>query len=159
MAEGRGVEKVSYSHQDMIDYILANPRVSQGELAQRYGYTQSWVSQVMQSDAWQSAFAARRDAIVDPTLTATVEERFRGITHLSLVKLQERLERPACPDNVILKAVELGAKAMGLGGNMSQQSIAPPVDHLAQLANRLLDLQSQVTQGAIINGQAQVVSE
>jgi hypothetical protein len=143
----------------MIDFILANPGITQRDVAKRYGYHESWVSQVMSSDAWQSAFAARREEMVDPTLTATIEERFRGITQFSLLKLQERLERPACPDNVILKAVELGAKAMGLGGNLSQQAPAPPVDHLAQLANRLLDLQSQVTQGATINGHAQIVSE
>lgn len=144
--------KVGYSHKDMIDFIIANPGTTQGHLAARYGYTQGWICNVMASDAWQSAMAARRSEICDPVLVATVEERFKGITLLSLERLKQKLEAPQVSDNVVLKAVELGAKAMGVGGN------APPVpsgqDHLAQLANRLIELQSRVRiahQGEVIN--------
>jgi len=136
------VAKVNYSHADMIDFIIANPRVTQNDLAARYGYSVGWVSNVMASDAWQSAMAARRSEICDPVLVATVEERFKGITLLSLERLKQKLEAPTVSDNVVLRAVELGAKAVGVGGN------APPVvqsqDHLAILANRLIDLQSRV---------------
>jgi hypothetical protein len=140
--------KVNYSHTDMIDFIIANPGISQGALAARYGYTQSWISNVMASDAWQYAMAARREQIVDPTLVATVEQRFRGLTLQSLNRLQEILERPACPANVVLKAVELGAKALGMGGMAPPPPPQPAEDQLAKLANRLLDLQSNARQGA-----------
>lgn len=136
------VAKVNYSHTDMIDFIIANPRVTQNDLAARYGYSVGWVSNVMVSDAWQSAMAARRAEICDPVLVATVEERFKGITLMSLERLKQKLEAPAVSDNVVLRALELGAKAIGVGGN------APPVvqsqDHLALLANRLIELQSRV---------------
>ena len=49
------VTKIGYSHQDMIDFIIANPGVTQNALAARYGYSVGWVSNVMASDAWQSA--------------------------------------------------------------------------------------------------------
>lgn len=136
------VAKIGYSHQDMIDFIIANPGVTQNALAARYGYSVGWVSNVMASDAWQSAMAARRAEIVDPALAATVEERFKGITLLSLTRLQQKLEAPQVSDNVVLKAVELGAKAMGVGGNAPPA--APQGDHLAALANRLIELQSRV---------------
>ena len=115
-----GLAKVRYTHADMIDFIIANPSVSQNSLAARYGYTAGWISNVMASDAWQSAMAARRDEIVDPALKATLEERFRGVTIQSLKRLMEKLEAPQVSDQVVLRAVELGAKAMGVGGN------APP---------------------------------
>lgn len=147
------VAKVGYSHKDMIDYIIANPGITQNHLASRYGYSVGWVSNVMASDAWQSAMAARRAEICDPVLVATVEERFRGITLLSLERLKQKLEAPAVSDNVVLKAVELGAKAMGVGGNAP--AAPPSQDHLAQLANRLIELQSRVrvthSQGEVIN--------
>lgn len=134
--------KVRYSHMDMIDFILANPGCSQNALAARYGYTAGWVSNVMASDAWQSAMAARRSEMVDPTLVATIDERFRGLTLRSITRLMEKLDAPQVSDQVVLRAVELGAKAMGVGGNAPP---APPAaDHLAQLANRLIDLQSRV---------------
>lgn len=136
------VAKMNYSHTDMIDYIIANPGITQNHLAARYGYSVGWVSNVMASDAWQSALAARRAEICDPVLVASVEERFKGITLLSLERLKQKLEAPAVSDNVVLKAVELGAKAMGVGGNAPPA--APQGDHLAVLAARLIELQSRV---------------
>ena len=136
------LDKLRYSHTDMIDFIIANPGTTQNHLAARYGYTAGWISNVMASDAWQSAMAARRSELVDPTLAATIDERFRGLTLRSVTRLMEKLEAPQVSDQVVLRAVELGAKAMGLGGHAPPAP--PPTDHLAQLANRLIDLQSGV---------------
>ena len=136
------LQKVRYSHTDMIDFIIANPQTTQNALASRYGYSVGWVSNIMASDAWQSAMAKRREELVDPTLVATIDERFRGITLQSLERLKQKLEAPAVSDNVVLKALELGAKALGVGGNAPPPP--PAADHLAQLANRLLDLQAGV---------------
>lgn len=138
-----GVAKVGYTHQDMIDCIIAHPGISQGELAARYGYTQAWVSQVMASDAFKAALAARRAELVDPTLQLSIEERFRGMAELSLQRLMQKLEAPQVSDNVVLKAVELGAKALGVGGNAAPVQ-AVPVDHLSVLAERLRSLQQTV---------------
>jgi hypothetical protein len=153
--EGQAVAKMRYSHADMIDFIIGNPSASQNDLAARYGYSVGWVSRVMSSDAWQSAMAARREELVDPCLVATIDERFRALTNRSLDRLMEKLDAPQVSDNVVLRAVELGAKAMGVGGNAAPA--APPQDHLAALANRLVELQSRVRadfQGVTINGQA-----
>jgi hypothetical protein len=109
----------------------------------------------MASDAWQSAMAARRAELVDPVLAATIEERFRGVTLLSLERLHQKLAAPQVSDNVVLRAVELGAKAMGVGGNAPPPP--PSQDHLAQLANRLIELQSRVRQGVTYEN-AEVVS-
>ena len=152
LAEGprQAIDKIRYSHADMIDFIISSPGISQNALAARYGYSVGWVSQVMASDAWQSAMAARRSEICDPVLVASVEERCRGITLLSVERLKQKLEAPQVSDNVVLRAVELGAKAMGVGGNAAPAAPAGQ-DHLAQLANRLIELQSKVrsNQGVI----------
>jgi len=140
--------KVRYTHTDMIDYLIANPSTSQGQLALRYGYTQGWVSNIMASDAWQAALAARRQELVDPTLAATLEERFRGMTLQSLERLQEKLSAPQVSDNVVLRALELGAKALGVGGNAAPKEV-PVADRLERLAARLIDLQSGVRQGQV----------
>lgn len=150
-AAPQAIAKVRYSHVDMIDFIIANPGVTQRAIAARYGYTESWLSLVMSSDAWQSAMAARRAEMVDPTLAATIDERFRGLTLRSLDRLMQKLDAPQVSDNVVLKAVELGAKAMGVGGNAPPPAAA--ADHLAQLANRLIDLQSKIRQGITVEGE------
>jgi hypothetical protein len=140
------LDKIKYSHTDMIDYIIANPGCSAKDLSARYGYSIGWISNVQASDAWKSAMAARRTELVDPVLTATITERFEGMTRLSLQRLQEKLEAPQVSDQVVLKAVEMGAKALGVGGNAPPPP-PPPVDHLAQLAQRLVALQASVRQG------------
>lgn len=138
------IAKLRYSHVDMIDFIIANPGVTQREMARRYGYTEGWISNVMASDAWQAAMAARRDEVVDPALKASMEERFRGMTILSLQKLQAKLEAPQVSDQVVLRAVELGAKACGIGGNRAPDAATAPVINifnsatLAQYANQKL---------------------
>ena len=156
---GRGViAKVSYTHADMIDFIISNPGISQGAVAARYGYTEGWLSQVMSSDAFRNMMAERRGELVDPVLTATIEERFRGLANRSLDRLMDKLNAPVVSDQVVLKAVELGAKALGIGGNAAPQAVVPAGDHLAALANRLIALQSNIRQGVTINGQASQVA-
>jgi hypothetical protein len=150
------LNKVNYTHTDLIDFIIAHPGVTQRDLAARYGYTEGWVSNVMASDAWQSAMAARRSELVDPVLAATLEERFRGVTFLSLKRLEEKLSAPQVSDQVVLRAVELGAKAAGIGGNAAPRELPRDVDHLAQLANRLIDLQAKVRQGVTYDQTSEV---
>lgn len=150
------LEKVRYSHVDMIDFIIANPGVTQNDLAARYGYSVGWISNVMASDAWQVAMAARRSEMVDPVLAATIQERFSMMAARSLDRLMEKLNAPQVSDNVVLKAVELGAKAMGIGGNAPPAP--PPTDHLAALANRLIDLQANVRKGITLDGQVTQIS-
>lgn len=139
------LDKVKYSHIDMIDFIIAHPACRLEDIAKRYGYTVSWICNVQASDAWKSAMAKRRSELVDPIMHATLTERFEGMTVRSVERLMEKLNAPVVSDQVVLRAVELGAKAMGIGGNAA--SAPPPIpsaDHLAVLAQRLIALQSQV---------------
>lgn len=111
------IQKVRYSHAAMIDMIVANPWISQGELAANFGYTEGWVSQVIASDAFQAALAKRKDELVDPTLRATIEERFKGLVARSLDILMKKLEKPVegISDELALKAMEIASKALGYG--------------------------------------------
>ena len=109
-----GVAKVSYTHEDMIDFILANPQCQQTDIARRYGYTQSWVSRIISSDAFRAMYARRRDEVVDPTILHEVEERFRALTLRSLDVVMEKLEANPTLDGG-LKALEIASRAQGYG--------------------------------------------
>lgn len=158
--EGRAIEKVRYSHDAMIDMIVANPWVSQNKLAEVFGYTPAWVSLVMSSNAFKERLAARKAELVDPTIVSSVEERFQAMVTRSLEVLQEKLSAPASvvPDQLALRAVELGAKALGLGGNAPPPPVQVPSDHLDRLAQRLVALQQQtVPQGVVYEVQVEGV--
>ena len=134
------LDKIKYTHEDMIDFIIANPGIGLAGIAARYGYTIGWISNIMASDAWKARMAERRGELVDPVLTATITERMNGMVNLSMVRLMEKLEQPQCSDNVALKAFELGAKGLGIGGNAAPQPVQLGEDHLAKLAQRLVAL-------------------
>lgn len=144
-------DKVRYTHQDMIDFLIANPSVSQGIVASRYGYTEAWVSRIITSDAFQAQLAARRAEIINPELVATVEERFRALATRSVQRLMHELDRPACKPEVMLAAASLGAKALGIGGHAPPPA-PPPGDHLLVLSQRLINLNHPPE---AINGEAQ----
>jgi hypothetical protein len=149
---GNAVAKLSYTHDALVDLIMQHPEMTQNQLAARFGYTPGWISRVIASDAFQVALARRRDEIIDPAIKATIEERFKALVVQSLEVLMNKLSAPVVSDNVALRAAELGAKALGLGGHALPVPPKPQEDRLIRLAERLVDLQSNVRKGEIING-------
>lgn len=139
----RGVTKVSYTHDAMIDMIISNPTITQNQLAAQFNYTAGWVSQIIASDAFQSRLAERAGDLVDPAVRLTVEERFKGLVLRSLEILRERLDRPShqIPDNLVLRSLELSSRAIGFGAR--EVPPAPAVSmhvHLETLGDNLTQL-------------------
>jgi len=108
------LQRVHYTHEAMIDVILAEPTITQRELASRFDRSENWLSVVMGSDAFQAALAKRRDDVTNPFLIATIEERFRGLADQSLQIIAESLEKTRNID-VAMKALEVSSKALGFG--------------------------------------------
>lgn len=119
------IEKVSYSHDKMIDLIIANPRIKQDHLAQYFGYTPAWVSRIMSSDAFRLRMEQRREELVNPIITATLEERFADLALRGAAIMQEKLDNPAVMVTFAdaAKAVEIGAKGLAVGGFGSRVSV------------------------------------
>lgn len=115
------IKHCSYSHDAMIDMIVANPWINQGELARNFGYTEGWVSQVIASNAFQARLEERKDALIDPAIRATIEENFRGLVHRSIQILMRKLDEPTSKisDELALKALEIASKAAGYGAKGS----------------------------------------
>lgn len=138
------IAKVNYSHLAMIDLILANPGISQNDLAVHFGYSPGWISNVMAADAFQAALAARRAQLIDPVIVASIEERARGMMIQSHEVLTKELEKPAVKPEVALRCFELGAKVLGLGGHAAQK---PVVIDLTGIREKLLALRGEVYDG------------
>ena len=148
--QGR-LKHVRYTHEAMIDLIIRNgdlppgQRLTQGKIAETFGYTEGWISNVLASDSFKAAMAARREEIVDPDLRATIKERFEGMLIRSLQRLNEKLNQPTPSDRVVLEAAALGARALGyLGGDGGNTPPPPRTDRLQVIAERLVVLQSNI---------------
>ena len=151
--EGQAIAKVHYTHDAMIDQIIAFPGISQNELATKFGYTPSWISQIISSDAFQSRLAERTKELIDPTVRATVEEQFKGIVARSLDIIREKLNKPShqIPDNLALRTLELSSRALGYGArdNTPQIATGDMHVHLNVLGERLVGLLNQKKAQAI----------
>lgn len=108
------INKCRYSHEAMIDVIVANPSIKQNELAKTFDKSVPWVSRIIGSDAFQAALAKRREEVTDPYLIATIEERFKGLANQSLDILAEKLNSSQNAD-LALKALDVSVKALGFG--------------------------------------------
>lgn len=141
-----GIAKIRYTHDAMIDLIIAQPSISQNQLALHFGYTASWISTIMCSDAFQARLAERREQLIDPELRQSIEVQFRGLVARSLEILQEKLSKPAAnvPDQLALRTLEIASRAAGYGAE--DRNKPKPADvhvHLNVLGDRLVGLLQQ----------------
>lgn len=153
------IQKLRYSHKAMIDVLIAEPWISQNELAARFGRTPSWISTIMASDAFQVGLAERTEEIVDPVLKLKAEERFRGLMMRSIDILNEKLavHHTAVPDQLALRTLELSSRAAGYGAraetninvNVTQQ-IEDAGDQLVHLLRRK---KAEVLEGEFTDGE------
>lgn len=129
------IARVNYTHDALIDLIIANPKLSQGQLAAHFGYTQPWLSRVMNSDAFLARLAERKKDVVDPVLTLSIDEKLRALADKSLDVVMEKLEATKNPDTA-MKALELTTKALGYGARAQnvaiQQNFVVPMPQKAE---------------------------
>ncbi len=139
----QAIKAINYSHDGMINLIIANRGISQNALARHFGYSASWVSQVMSSDAFQARLLERAGELEDPTLKATIEENLKGITARSMEILKEKLSAPAdqVPDNLALRSLDLATRALGYGARESAVNVQVNVgEHLEKMGDNLTKL-------------------
>ena len=133
-----------YSLAALIELVIAQPDASYEELGAHFGKTASWFIRVLASDAFQLALDPRRAEVNNPLVTATLEERFRGLALHSLDVLHTKLDNPEVADMVVLKATEIGVKALGLGALQPvvvQATVTGDVDVLAERLTAALERQ------------------
>jgi len=137
------LQRVHYTHDAMIDLIIANPGIHQNQIAAHFGYTVGWISQIVSSDAFQAKLAERRDEVIDPILRASVREQFEGLVSRSLQVLREKLDKPAemIPDNLALRALEITSRAAGYGAKDTKVNVDVDMNvHLEDLGGNLAKL-------------------
>lgn len=151
---GAGVprlERVSYTHDAMIDLVLQNPMISQNEIAAHFGYTASWVSIIFNSDAFQARLAARKEEIVDPLVRGKVEEAIKGLVSRSVEILRDKLDGPNTNTDLALEVFKASTKAAGYGartGNVQVNVNAP-----GSLVNLLSGMDSPARVEKLVEGE------
>lgn len=104
-------------HELVIDMIIANPTLKQGEIAKMVGRSQTWLSIVMNGDMFKARLAERKEEIVDPALRATVDDRFRAVANGASEEFLRRLE--LAPNSIrtkdLVDAMAVTSSGLGMG--------------------------------------------
>lgn len=116
-----GVQRSNYTHDALIDLIIANPAIEQRELARRFGYSEGWISTIMASDSFQAAFERRREEMVDPVIRHSCEEQFKGLVLQSMQVLRKKLEANPS-DQLALEVFKNSTRAMGYGAKLKVEA-------------------------------------
>jgi hypothetical protein len=128
------INRVRYSHDAMIDLILAEPSITQNKIASHFGYSVGWVSRVFNSDAFQARLAERKGELIDPTITMKMEQRIEALAMQSLEVISKKLGVTE-DANLALKAFELSTKAAGYGAR--ERNVAVQNNFVVQLPNKI----------------------
>jgi hypothetical protein len=139
-AHPASLQVFSYAPDLMVDLIVQNPSWDMKQLGQVFGQTAGWVSKVLSTKAFQDALEPRRSEVLNPEFAMTLDERFQALTIRSLSVMQEKLEAgKALPDLTILKAAELGVKALGMGQKLKEEKPQEPQRNSSELvADRIM---------------------
>lgn len=128
--------KTRYSHEAMADIILANPAISQNELAAYFGYSAGWISTIITSDAFQSYLATRKEQVIDPVLRGAIEESFRGLVIRSIEILRHKLNADV-DGGFALEVMKHSAKALGYGARLEIKGTVNHTHSLMQVISSL----------------------
>jgi hypothetical protein len=125
----------------MIDLVIAEPSISQREIARVFNKSEGWVSLIFNSDAFLARLAERKAELVDPEIVATVKERLQVTANLALQALQAKLERhpDVLKDDFVLRAAEVTTKALGYGARAESSDKSPRVAVVVQVPPRIPD--------------------
>lgn len=146
------VKVKTYNPVAMVELMVEHPEYTHADFAAHFGKPASWMSSVLASEVFQMAIAPHKEAIGDPALTATMDERFRALALRSVTVLQERLDSGTIDDNVVLQAAALGIKALGMGnGDTAKHTVVVSASSSESMADKLLAAMDKRDQARTVN--------
>jgi hypothetical protein len=129
--------KPPYTPEALVQLMVDHPEYSHSQFAAAFGYKASWFAGVLVSDRFQKVLDPRRHEVSNPALTGTMQDMFQAVVVQAVVVLQSRLENPQASEDLIIKAITAGTKALGMG---TPGALPPPPQQrpsLNDLASRL----------------------
>ena len=115
-----GPQKLSHRHEDIARWLVENPTEKLSVCAAYFGYTQSWLSCIIHSDAFQAKLR-KMQIEADAVTVLDVPARLRGVAANALDALGAQVELAVKDGNgvmhreFLLNSAELTLKSLGYG--------------------------------------------
>lgn len=117
---GEAVQKLSHTHDQIIDWLLAHPDQPQSRCAAEFKFTEPWLSTLIHSDLFQAKLHERQEVIFHE-VALSVKDRITALAHDSLKRLHERV--PGMKDEDVIATSELALKALGFTPGAGKPSV------------------------------------
>jgi len=123
------IASVRWHHDMVIDTMIAQPQLTQNEIADMFGFSAAWLSIVINSSAFQERLEARKAELVDPLIRLSVEDRIRGVAAKAWERIAERLETNFPMSTKDLTDIaDKSSKAIGFGPQKNAPAPAADVN-------------------------------
>lgn len=116
MAESAQVASLNYSHEAIMDWLLSNPDKDQGECARAFGYTQSWLSTIIHSDAFRAEYQRRR-AQLSEYIAQGIQTRMAEVSKKALDHLEQYLDGEEIDPRLVLDIADRTLHRQGYAPN------------------------------------------
>jgi len=119
------IQRVSHTHEQIINWLLLNPEKSLRQCADHFGYSQSWLSQIIHSDIFQASLQARQEGVFT-RVANDIPAKLKGLADVAIEKLGEALERSE-DGEFALDVFDKTMHRLGYAPNSQRSVAAPPL--------------------------------
>lgn len=116
------IQSVNHTHDQIMNWLIANPELSNRQCAEYFGYSESWLSTLVHSDVFQAKFRERQD-VVFGFVASEVKEKLTGLGNMVAEQLMEKLEKNE-DKQFTLDAFDKVMKASGYAPNSTKNTPA-----------------------------------
>jgi len=81
---------LSHTHDSLMNFMLANPAMKLGDIAAQFGYTQSWLSQLIHSNAFQARLREKQNEMFAASCL-TLAEKMQAVASDALDIVHDHL--------------------------------------------------------------------
>lgn len=118
------IQRVSHTHEQIINWLVLHPHLSLRECADHFGYTQPWLSQLIHSDIFQARLKERQMEVA-ARVAQSIPDKLRAVTDIALDKLAEKVAESEDPD-YILDAADRALHRMGYAPTSARNPAGSP---------------------------------
>ena len=115
------LKRLTHRHLSIMDYMLANPRLTLGELALYFGVTPAWLSTVRNSDLFRARMHERRRDM-EQEAAMGINTRMVDMANSWITELEEALKDEEIDVCIKLDTTKMALEAIGFLGKWKDQA-------------------------------------
>ena len=115
MAESASIQKMSHKHEEILNFLLANPLLKMGDVAAHFNVTFPWLSTIVHSHAFQDQLQRRQDQVFDSAVLAPIEGKLSAAAQVTLDAYLEKV--PTLTADQLISSSDKLLKNLGYGSN------------------------------------------